>query len=112
MFKTHKTDIFSGMPIKPVVCYRNSPTYKLEKWLHGILKKYFKVNSFLKNSLDLEIKEDDIILSLDISNLYTNFPTGDLIDIIKNNFEVNIPPIGTYYQLIKKLSNNDVIQNF
>jgi hypothetical protein len=78
-------------PIRPIVNYRNAPSYYIGKipanWLKQNLDLPFKYN--FKNSIECaeRIKEPNIqptykMLALDITNLYTNIPINETIDLI------------------------------
>jgi len=89
LIKIHK----EGTPICPVVNFRNAPSYKLARMLTDILKTHIPVPNVynVQNSTQLMNDISQIpfvpelkLASLDISNMYTNIPTKDLISIIKN----------------------------
>jgi len=100
LIKIHK----EGTPIRPVVNFRNVPSYKLAKMLTDILKTHLPMPTVynVKNSIQLMNDISQIpffpelkLASLDISNMYTNIPTKDLINIIntickKHNLEEKI----------------------
>lgn len=88
--KIHKDSI----PIRPIVNCIDSPTYKLSKKLNTLLtklytynKKYTVKNSrILANAIkDIKIPQSGKFISFDITNLYTNIPVAETIDIIKKN---------------------------
>ena len=90
--KIHKKDI----PIRPIVNFRNCPSFRLAKFLHGFLNKNFLFhnNRSIKNSSDLinhihdiEINSNILMVSYDISNMYTNIPIEKTLNIIKENLE-------------------------
>ena len=76
--KIHKQDI----PLRPIISLINSPTHFLAKILYDELKDSIKVpKSHLNDSLDLKRKLEDLVvddnhvlLSLDVSSLFTNVP--------------------------------------
>ena len=87
LIKIHK----AGTPICPIINYKNAPSYKLAKMFTGILKSYPPLPNVynVQNSVQLMNDLSQIpfvpelkLASLDISNMYTNIPTKDLIDII------------------------------
>jgi len=97
LIKVHK----EGAPIRPVINWRNALGYKLAKMLVKVLSSHtplpFTYN--VKNTVQLM---DDLLkipqghlmkfASFDISNMYSNIPTGELIAIvsdscIKNNVD-------------------------
>jgi hypothetical protein len=87
LIKIHK----DGRSIRPVVNYKNGPSYKLVKLFTGILKLYIPLPNIcnVQNSVQLMKDLSEIpfvpelkLTSLDISNMYTNIPTDDLINVI------------------------------
>lgn len=93
LLKVHKSDNFTEMPIRPVVSFTNSPTYKLAKWLNNQLKQTINCNfsNVVLNSTQLAkkiqnviIPNDALLISLDVSNLFTNVPIIEVTQIIKN----------------------------
>lgn len=93
--KTHKIN----NPIRPIVNFTSAPSYKLARIMSNILKdKLVLPNKYIiKNSIELankiknvELTKNDILISLDIKNLYTNIPIKETIDtmyniLLKNN---------------------------
>jgi hypothetical protein len=69
-------------PCRPIVDFNPSPLCKLSKFLNGKLQPFSgKLPSHLKNSIELKeklenikIKEDEILLSLDVTALYSSIP--------------------------------------
>ena len=55
--KIHKPEI----PIRPIVSYTGTPLYGLSKHIDSILQHYTKT-----------INEDEIMVSFDVTSLYTN----------------------------------------
>lgn len=102
--KIHKPDI----PIRPIVSYVGTPLYKLSKYIASILQHYTKSgNNHSKNSKEFSeyirqqtVDEDEIMVSFDVTSLYTNVPIKDTLLILKdllNNDQdlksrTNIPP--------------------
>ena len=86
--KIHKP----GAPIHPIVSYSGSPLYNPNKYIANILKAYVKdENNNAKNSTTLSnyirnvsIEDDKIMLSFDVTSLYTNIPIFDMLNIIKD----------------------------
>ena len=116
LVKIHKHEA----PIRPIVNWRTAPAFKLAKLLTMTLQKYiplpYKFN--IKNTVQLIDDLADILYnqklrlaSFDISNMYTNIPTEELIKIIKtacqhNNIEDKLT------QNIIKLSKIIINQNY
>ena len=78
LIKTHKP----GNPVRPVISTCNSPTYLLSKHLYNDLKNgIIPPKSHINNSYDLRnllkeitIPDDYIMMSLDVSSLFSNIP--------------------------------------
>ena len=85
--KTHKI----GFPLCPVVSQIGSPTYFLSQQYDKMLKTSVpKPKSHVKNSFELKEKLDNIIvpeghvlISLDVTSLYTNVGEQLVIESIK-----------------------------
>lgn len=90
LIKTHKP----GMPARPIVSNIQTPLYKLSKFLSESISnivgqnEYFIKNSFeFKNFIDkVNIPEDYILISLDVTSLYTNIPIGLVEQIINKEW--------------------------
>ena len=81
-----------GVPIYPIVPYSGSPFYNLDKYIAKILKTFVKhENNNANNSTtfsnyirNVPIEDDEIMVSFDVTSLYTNFPIIDTLNIIKD----------------------------
>ena len=81
-----------GVPILPIVSYSGSLLYNLNKYIANILKAYVKdENNNNKNSTtfsnyirNVPIEDDEIMVSFDVTSLYTNIPIIDTLNIIKD----------------------------
>ena len=86
--KIHKP----GVPIRPIVSYSGSPLYNLNKYIANNLKTDVKdENNNAKNSTtfsnyvrNVPIEDDEIMVSFDVTSLYTNIPIIDTLNIIKD----------------------------
>ena len=86
--KIHKP----GFPIRLIVSYSGSPLYNLNKYIANILKAYVRdENNSAKNSTtfsnyirNVPIEDDEIMVSFDVTSLYTNIPIIDTLNIIKD----------------------------
>ena len=86
--KMHKP----GVPIRPIVSYSDSPLYNHNKYIDNILNAYVKVKTNnSKNSATLSkciknipIEDDEIMVSFDVTSLYTNITMVDSLNIIKD----------------------------
>lgn len=82
--KIHKADV----PMRPIVSAIGSPTYFLSRFLSRLLLKSIpKPSSYIKHSWDLldkvklvNIPDDHILISLDVTSLFTNIP----VDLVKH----------------------------
>lgn len=92
LLKIHKSDNFQDMPIRPVVSFINSPTYNLAKHLNSLLKDIYKQDFIytVRNNIELTDKIKNIrvensfkLASLDVTNLFTNIPRKEVLDLIK-----------------------------
>jgi len=116
LIKVHKEDT----PIRPIVNFRNAPTYNLAKMLANILMKYIPLPSvynvqnsvqLMKNLENIPCTPDLRLASLVISNMYTNIPTNKLLDIIENACKNdNLEPL--MRQEILQLTRLIVTQNY
>jgi hypothetical protein len=88
LIKFHTVDA----PIRPIVDWTNAPAYKLAKLLvkqlqlHTPLLHAFTVQNtphLIKGLSDIPYNNKVRLASFDISNMYTNIPTNQLITIIK-----------------------------
>lgn len=114
--KIHKKDV----PIRPLVNFQYAPTYKVSKLLssrlNDDLKLEYKYN--VKNSYDfadqmkhIKLSANSRLISFDISNLYTNIPVNETVELIKcrlmnNGYE------RTYVNQIVKLLKIVLKQNY
>ena len=78
-------------PIRPIVNWKTAPAYKLEKLLTKIFQAYiplpyaFNVKNAVQvidDLVDIPYNQKQKLASFDISNMYTNIPTEELIKII------------------------------
>lgn len=88
--KVHKT----GTPLRAIVSCINAPSYDLAKWMTNILNhlshdRYNVKNSYpLVDKIDqLEILDDEKIVSFDVVSLFPNIPTELAINTIMNRWE-------------------------
>ena len=85
--KIHK----KGIPLRPIVNTIGSPTYLLAQYLAkklrplvGNTSSYIKDStSFVQWARNLEMKDEDLMVSFDIVSLYTMIPIDEAIDVMK-----------------------------
>ena len=78
--KIHKP----GVPIRPIVSYSGSPLYNLNKYIASILKAYVRDENNTHYIRNVPIEDDEIMVSFDITSLYTNIPIIDTLNIMKD----------------------------
>jgi hypothetical protein len=85
-------------PISPIVNYNNAPSYYIAKITADCLKRNLELpfECNIKNSIECaeNIKELNIqpthkMLTLDITNLYTNIPIHETIELITTKLKDN-----------------------
>lgn len=89
--KVHKP----GVPLRPIVSTIDSPTYHLSRYLANILKEYTgNSTSHIRNSSHfielistIHIDPDDILVSFDVTSLFTKVPINDSVNIIAQLLE-------------------------
>ena len=96
--KIHK----DGVPVRPIVSFISSPTYKLAKYLNIWFTENtdFQSGYSIKNSKELTDKisdfstpPDSILCSFDVAGLFTNVPLGPTLERIHGILlEAHIPP--------------------
>ena len=112
--KLHK----NGHPLRPVVSSINAASEHLAKYMYNILKKAIKSpTSHIKNNISLKqdieklkIPEDHIMISLDVSSLYTNVTKEAVLNSIdKRCFDIttkSIIPVDEIKKATKFLFDN------
>ncbi|XP_055922780.1 uncharacterized protein LOC129953564, partial [Eupeodes corollae] len=110
--KIHK----QGTPIRPLINYTTAPGYKIAKTLQKIIKNNIKIinNHSIQNNKDLIEKLQNLnispnykLISLDVTNMYTNIPIDETIQILKENLTntatINTQQINELINLIKTI---------
>jgi hypothetical protein len=105
--KIHKEDV----PLRPIVNFKNSPSYSLAQHLNPILKIISKNNYTVKNGYEfvdiiknVKIKPGYISTSFDVVLLFTNVPQDDTIIYIKHRLKQE-----PKWKSITKLEEEDII---
>uniref|UniRef100_A0ABD2W8E4 Reverse transcriptase domain-containing protein n=1 Tax=Trichogramma kaykai TaxID=54128 RepID=A0ABD2W8E4_9HYME len=88
--KIHKT----GVPLRPIISLVGSPTYVLAKiFLDEIIPFIKQPNSHIDNSFDFmkkisnfSIPTDYVLISLDVTSLFTNIPLDRVLDSLDRRY--------------------------
>ena len=88
--KIHKKDV----PLRPIISTINSPTHFLSKILYNQIKNSVNTpKSHINNSFELKTKlqsftipDDHILLSLDVTSLFTNIPCHLVLNSLDRRF--------------------------
>lgn len=94
--KIHKPN----WPLRPIVSQIDSPTYKASRHMANVLQTLTgKTRSFVRDSThfihlleDVRIQNDEIMVSFDVSSLFTNVPVAETIEVIKQQLLNNNLP--------------------
>ncbi|XP_074029242.1 uncharacterized protein [Leptinotarsa decemlineata] len=89
--KVHK----EGAPLRPIVSSVGSPVHQLAKHVAHVLQPHAeKVDSYVRNAdhlIDIlktqTVSPDDILVSFDVTSLFTQVPTGEALEIIKKKYK-------------------------
>ena len=84
--KIHKPDV----PLRPIVLCIGSPTYQLSKYITSFISPLAgHTSSHVKNSRhftemigSVHVESDEILVSFDVSSLFTNAPVDEAISVI------------------------------
>ena len=91
--KIHKSDV----PLRPIVDFRDSPTYNIANYLNKLLKSETKkFPSTLKNSIQfakelkhIRIPPKHIMVSFDVKFLFTQVPIGPTLKYIEERLKIS-----------------------
>ncbi|XP_047987681.1 uncharacterized protein LOC125227409 [Leguminivora glycinivorella] len=89
--KIHKND----WPLRPIVSQIDSPTYKASRFLSSLLQPLTgNTFSFVRDSTHfvqllegVMLQEDEVMVSFDVTSLFTNVPVAETIELIKRMAE-------------------------
>ncbi len=116
LIKLHKID----KPIRPLINSKTAPNYKIGKIITKILKEKLQLeNKYnIKNSIQLtenlintQISSDTKLYSFDITNMYTNIPVDNTINLIENTLN-NKKESRIYIKQITNILHTILKQNY
>ena len=89
--KIHK----DGIPMRPIVSYTGTPLYEISKYIANILRPYGKLKeqhihsskSFSTFICQQKIEPDEIMVSFDVTSLYTTIPIDQALLVIRDLLE-------------------------
>ena len=102
------TKIHKPKPLRrPIISGCNGPTERISSFVDHLLqpiamrqKSYIKDTTDFINFFEQTIPQDTILVSMDVTSLYTNIPQDDGIQTVCSayeNFHNNNPPIPSHY---------------
>ena len=107
--KIHKN--LTSPPGRPIISSNNCPTEKISQLIDIVLQPYIVGESYIKDTTDFLVKVQDLtldqndwLLALDVTGLYTNIPHSEGIDCIDQLLR-NIPHIKPSKHYILELLN-------
>ena len=86
--KIHKPEV----PLRPIVSCIGSPSYQLSKHIASLISPLAgKTDSYVRNSRhfvevmrNVRVEEDEVLVSFDVSSLFTNVPVGEAVQVIRD----------------------------
>ena len=86
--KIHKAEV----PLRPIVSCIGAPSYQLSKHIASLISPLAgKTDSHVRNSkhfvevmTGLRVEEDEMLVSFDVSSLFTNVPIGEAVQVIRD----------------------------
>ncbi|BHF81907.1 hypothetical protein SprV_0802504200 [Sparganum proliferum] len=89
--KVHK----AGVPLRPIVSLRGAPTFNLAKWLFRNLRSLTSdagttvcsATQFLERIKGMRLTEDEVMVSFDVTSLFTSIPQDLAIETVSELLE-------------------------
>ncbi|XP_055846975.1 uncharacterized protein LOC129912629 [Episyrphus balteatus] len=115
--KVHKP----GDSMRPIVALLSAPCTNISRWLVQEMRQYLPCESLsVKNSIEfaekvknIELANDEILASFDVSSLFPSIPVPKAIEIFKNNLiKQNIPieKVNVYVRAAEMCMNTNYFQ--
>ena len=84
-----------AVPLRPIVSCIRAPSYQLSEHIASLISPLAgKTASHVKNSrhfvqvmADLRIKVDEVLVSFDVSSLFTNVPVDEAVQVIRDRLQ-------------------------
>ena len=91
--KVHKPNF----PLRPIVSSIGSATYKVSRFISGILTEYTtQLSSYIRNTAhflediqDVEIAEDEIMVSFDVKSLFTSIAREEAVAAVRTKLDMD-----------------------
>nr|VZI35194.1 unnamed protein product [Spirometra erinaceieuropaei] len=89
--KVHK----AGVPLQPIVSFRGAPTFNLAKWLFRNMRSLTSdagttvcsATQFLERIKGMRLTEDEVMLSFDVTSLFTSIPQDLAVETVSELLE-------------------------
>jgi len=85
--KIHKNE--KDPPLRPIISMSGTVTHDVAQYINGLIRPYLNSDKIVKSSTEvlaqireLNISQDDHLVSLDVESLFTNVPVNDTIEYI------------------------------
>jgi hypothetical protein len=115
--KLHKPNL----PIRPIVNWISSPGYKLAQFLNSTLTTILQLpnvfnvpntRNLIQSLNNVEVNNNTKLCSFDIVNMYTNIPTTEIKNTVKEMLETNHQVPQEYKNELLNLTNCILEQNY
>ena len=84
--KIHKPQV----PLRPIVSCTGAPSYKLSKYIASVIfplagktsSHVLNLKQFASVMQEERVKEEEVLVSFDVTSLFTNNPIDEVVDVI------------------------------
>lgn len=119
--KIHKV----GVPLRPIVSSRGSPSRELCRFLLPILKPLsgntdshvINTKHFVEMTKNMQISDTDMLVSFDVESLFTNIPVNETLSIIETRLHNDISlntrtklPVNVIIELLKLCTESNYFE--